>query len=208
MTGAPIGSCPSPAAAKSCAVHFTVLRSTPRFATLPSERAFGPPGNKLCNGSTVNGSSSYVTLICSSASLASSSLSAATARIGWPTNSGSLVRIVSPGARGLVGDFVGRQHAMDAGHRKRRARVDARDARVRHGARQHFEEHHAVDTEILRVFGFAGHLRVDVGRREILAKQVVGHVSSPRWNARLVVGLAIILPETSQRFAAGAPPAA
>ena len=101
VTGSPIGSWPSAAAAKSCAVHLNVLEDR----RLGSRRCrscarSGPPGYRLCSGSTVNGSSSYVTLICSSASLASSSVSAATARIGWPTNNGSFVRIVSCGSGG------------------------------------------------------------------------------------------------------------
>jgi hypothetical protein len=79
-------------------------------------------------------------------------------------------------------DLVGRQHTVDTGHRERSARIDVRHASVRHGARQHLQEHHAVDAEILRVFGFTGHLCVDVGRREVLAKQFVGHMSSRKWN--------------------------
>src|SRR5882672_1291920 len=46
--GSPIGSVPSSARAKSAAFHFTVLRlggPVNRLSrTLPSERAFGPPG--------------------------------------------------------------------------------------------------------------------------------------------------------------------
>ena len=54
-------------------------------ATLPFERALGPPGNRLSSGSVTCGSCSKSILIASIASAAAASLSAATARIGCPT---------------------------------------------------------------------------------------------------------------------------
>jgi hypothetical protein len=82
--------------------------------------------------------------------------------------------------RRRVRDLIGPQNAVHTGHRERGARVDARHSRMRHGARQQLHEHHALGTEVLGVLRFARHLRVHIGRREILAKQVVGHVSSKR----------------------------
>ena len=90
--GRPRGSSPS-GTAKSPASHLISCKSRRTFATLPFARAFGPPGYRLSSGSSVNGSGSRSTLIFSIASAAVVSSTAATARIGSPTNSGSMVRI-------------------------------------------------------------------------------------------------------------------
>ncbi len=89
----PSGSCPSLALAKSAALHLSVCNGTEgtgegggkTIPTLPSERALGPPGNRLCSGSTVKGNGSRSTLIFSMASCAVVSSAAATATMGWPT---------------------------------------------------------------------------------------------------------------------------
>ena len=102
----PIGSCPGAAASKSCGVHFNSAISGRAGAppwlpagaaaggiqTFPSWRALALPGRRLSIGSTVNGSGSYSTWIRSIASAAVSSSTAATARIGSPSYSGSSVK--------------------------------------------------------------------------------------------------------------------
>src|SRR5204863_782626 len=101
----PAGSAPSGAFAKSASVHFRVLIVGRAGAvpapgdgpgaggthTLPSSRALGPPGRRLSTGSTTNGSASRSIVTRSIASAAIASLTAATARIGSPWYSGSLV---------------------------------------------------------------------------------------------------------------------
>ena len=71
-----------------------------------------------------------------------------------------------------AGQVVGGQDRLDAGHRQRRARVDARHARVRHRAEQQLREQHAVGAVVLGVLRLAGDLRDEVGRRVVLADQL------------------------------------
>ena len=177
-SGSPIGSWPSPARAKSPAVHSTCFSCggpIKRLSTaLPSVRASGPPGNRLCSGSTVNGSSSKSILIRSIASCAIVSVSAATARIGL-ADPHRLVGQDRLGRRRQRRHVGGRQNAEHAGQRERRARVDVAHARMRHRAQQELAEHHAFGAEILRVLGLAGDFAVHVGRHEVLSQQVVSH---------------------------------
>ena len=80
--GLPIGSLLS--SPKSPACHLTVCRLICAAATLPLDRAFGPPGYRLSSGSSTCGSCSRSILIFSSASAAVVSSTAASARIGSP----------------------------------------------------------------------------------------------------------------------------
>ena len=167
------------ARAKSPAVHFDLLRTAAGRSSGCRRRCRrcarrGRPGTGSASGSTVNGSSSKSTLIRSIASCAIASVSAATARIGWPIHIGSLVRIGSAGA-GSCGTSAAVRMPSTPGQRERRARVDVADARVRHRAQQELAEHHAFGAEVLRVLGLAGHLAVHVGRHEVLSQQVVSH---------------------------------
>ncbi len=82
---------------------------------------------------------------------------------------------------------VGREHAVHARHRKRRARVDTGYARVRQRAREKLAEHHAVDAEVLRVLRAARDFGFDVGRGEVLAEQLVGHRRAPRYTTMLLL---------------------
>ncbi len=90
----PSGSCPSGAVAKSSSVHFHDCSSgfdgvpaaaAGRIQALPSVLGSGPPGRRLSTGSTTKGSGSNSTTIFSIASVAVSSSTAATARIGSPS---------------------------------------------------------------------------------------------------------------------------
>ena len=72
-----------------------------------------------------------------------------------------------------VGKVVGRQDRLDAGHRERGARVDAADARVRHRAEEQLREQHALDAIVLRILRAAGHLGDEVGRRVVLADELL-----------------------------------
>ena len=89
-----------------------------------------------------------------------------------------------------VGKVVGRQDRLDAGQRERSARVDAADARVRHRAEEQLREQHALDAIVLRVLRAAGHLGDEVGRRVVLADELLvrhGILGS----ARIIVGSAL-----------------
>ena len=68
------------------------------------------------------------------------------------------------------------EHALQL---ERGRAVDALHLGVRHRAREHAAEHHAVGAVVLRVFRLAGDLAVDVGRGEILADQIVCHLTPP-----------------------------
>ena len=188
------------ASAKSAAVHFSsptwggggLGGFSPGLAggaggliqTLPSVRGLGPPGRRLSSGSTTNGSCSNSMSILSIASAAVSSSTAATARIGSPWYTGSLVSAFSPRVglddRAQIGDAVGRrgkiirgEDGFDAGHGQRFAHIDVLHARVRHRAEQQLAEQHALRAEVLRVLRLAGHLREQIGRRVVLADQLV-----------------------------------
>ena len=82
-------------------------------------------------------------------------------------------------AVGRRGQIVRREDCLDAGHRQRRARIDAPDARVRHRAEQQLAEQHAVRAIVFRVLRTPRHLRDEVGRRVVLPDQFVlgrGHI--------------------------------
>jgi hypothetical protein len=70
-------------AAICSAVHFISPTSNPA-QTLPSSRAFGPPGRRLSSGSMMNGSGSISMSIAATASAAVTSSTAAMAAIGSP----------------------------------------------------------------------------------------------------------------------------
>ena len=74
---------------------------------------------------------------------------------------------------------VGGEHPEDAVHGQRCLKVQLLNPGVRHGADQQAREAHAISGEILRVLGLAGDLAEDVGRREVLADEFVGHVACP-----------------------------
>ena len=76
-------------------------------------------------------------------------------------------------AVGRSGQIVRGENRFDAGHRQRRARVDAADARMRHRAQRQLAEEHAVGAIILGVFRLARHLREEVAGRVVLADQFV-----------------------------------
>ena len=165
-SGSPIGSLSSPARAKSPAVHLTCFSCggpIKRLSTaLPSLRASGPPGNRLCSGSTVNGSSSKSTLM---RSMASCGDLLAVGRDGEDrlADPHRLVGQDGLGRRRQLGHVGGRQDAVHAGQRERRGRVDVAHARVRHRGEQELAEHHAFGAEVFRVLGLAGHFAVHVG---------------------------------------------
>ena len=113
-----MGRRPSFASAKSAAVHLSSptwgggglggfspgLAGPPGGLTqiLPSVRGFGPPGRRLSSGSTTNGRCSNSISMASMASAAVSSSTAATARIGSPWYSGSMVSAFSPCLLALI----------------------------------------------------------------------------------------------------------
>jgi hypothetical protein len=72
------------------------------------------------------------------------------------------------------------EHALDL---ERRRGIDAADPRVRDRARQRLGEHHAVGAEILGIFRAAGDLGRDVARNEILANEVICHLTPPAMRA-------------------------
>ena len=84
-------------AAQSTSFHLTVVNSRLTMV-LPSSRASDPPGRRLSSGSTANGSGSMSSRMASIASAAVVSSTAASARIGSPSYSGSFVRPASLGA--------------------------------------------------------------------------------------------------------------
>ena len=71
--------------------------------------------------------------------------------------------------------LIGREHANHAVQSERCARVDARDAAVRHGTRQQLGEHHTVRPEVLRVPRPSRDLRMKIGRSDILSYQFFSH---------------------------------
>ncbi len=77
------------------------------------------------------------------------------------------------GADGGAGHVVGGQDRLDAGHRQRGARVEARHPRVRVRADEQFREQHAFDAVVLGVFRLAGDLGDEVGGGVVLADQLV-----------------------------------
>jgi hypothetical protein len=80
-----------------------------------------------------------------------------------------------------LGEVGGGQNRLDAWHRQRGARIDARDARVRHRAEQLTREQHAIGAEILGEFGTAGHLGDHVRRRVVPTNEpVVRHGVPPQ----------------------------
>ena len=84
-------------------------------------------------------------------------------------------------AIGRSGEIVRGENRLDAWHRQRCARIDVLDARVWHRAEQQLAEQHAVRAIVLGVLRLARHLRDEIGRRVVLADQLVigrGHVSS------------------------------
>ena len=77
------------------------------------------------------------------------------------------------GARHVVGG----ENGLDAFHRERPARVEPRDARVRHLAAEQLGEQHAFDAIVLGVLRLAGDLGDKVGGRVVLADQLrVSHI--------------------------------
>ncbi len=79
----------------------------------------------------------------------------------WPGSRSPSSVMLSAGG----GQIVRRENGLDAGHRQRRARIDAADARVRHRAEQQLAEEHAVGAIVLGVLRLAGDLRDQVGGR-------------------------------------------
>ena len=77
--------------------------------------------------------------------------------------------------RGRAGHFVRGEDRLHAGHRQRRARVEPRDARVGHRAREELAEQHAVDPEIFRVFRPPCDLRDEIRCRVVFADTLVRH---------------------------------
>ena len=82
-------------------------------------------------------------------------------------------RLVGQRALGAaqIGQIVGGEDRLDAGHRQRGARVDAPHARVRHRAEQQLGEQHAVGAIVLGVLRAAGDLGDEIGRRVVLADE-------------------------------------
>ena len=72
------------------------------------------------------------------------------------------------------------EHALEL---ERRGSVDLLDLGVRHRAAQEAAEHHAVGPIVFRVLRLPGHLAVDVGRGEILADEIICHVTPPERRA-------------------------
>ena len=69
--------------------------------------------------------------------------------------------------------IVGGQNRLDAGHRQRRAHVEARHARVRQGTQQELGEEHPLRAKILGVLGLPGDLRDQVGNRVVLSHELL-----------------------------------
>jgi hypothetical protein len=65
-------------------------------------------------------------------------------------------------------EFVGGENAFHARHGERSIGVDAHHAAVRDRTEEQLTEQHAVDAEVLRVSGLAGHLRDEIGGHIIL----------------------------------------
>ncbi len=85
------------------------------------------------------------------------------------------------GENGRIGRWhrrhlIGQQHAHDSRHAQCRGNVDAPDEGVRHGTGEQSAENHAVRPKVLRIFRLSRHLGHDVGRDEVLAQELVGHV--------------------------------
>ena len=74
-----------------------------------------------------------------------------------------------------IGKIVGGEDRFHARHRQRLAGVDADHARVRHRAEQQLAEEHAVGAEIFGVARLARDLGDEIGRRVVLADQLVCH---------------------------------
>jgi hypothetical protein len=74
---------------------------------------------------------------------------------------------------------LGGENAEHALELERGRRVDLLHPGVRHWAAQDAAEHHAVGTIVFRVLRLAGDLAVNVGRREILADEIICHVTPP-----------------------------
>ena len=88
---------------------------------------------------------------------------------------GRLHVLAKRGAGGRTGHVVRGEDGLDAGHRERGARVEPRDARVRHGAREELAEQHAVDAEVLGVLGSPGDFRDEIRCRVVFADTLVRH---------------------------------
>ena len=201
----PIGRPPSGAAAKSCSVHFSVCSfgrgggppapgaaGGAGYQTLPSVRPLAPPGRRLSIGSTTNGSGSRSHVD----PLDRFGRGQLVDRGDGENRLALIERLVGERALGAakVRQIVGPENRLHAGHRQRGARVDADHARVRHRAEQQLGEQHPVGAIVLGVLRAAGDLRDQIGRRVVLADELlVRHGLPPTWCARLcsLRGLAI-----------------
>ncbi len=72
-----------------------------------------------------------------------------------------------------VRQIVRRQDRLHAGHRERSARVDTANACVRHRADEELAEQHAIRAKVLRVARAARDLRHEIGRRVVVANELV-----------------------------------
>ncbi len=72
--------------------------------------------------------------------------------------------------------FIRQQHTNHSWHAQSCGHIDAAHERVRHRTGQQAAEHHAIGAEVLRILRLAGDFGHDIGWREILAQQLVGHV--------------------------------
>ena len=123
--------------------------------------------------------------ISSMASAAVSSSTAATARIGSPWYSGSMVSailalLVGLDDRAQIGDAVGgrrqvilRKNRFDPGHGQRLAQIKMFHASVRHRTQQQLAEQHAFGAEVFGILRLAGHFRVEIRRGVVLADELV-----------------------------------
>ena len=110
----PFGIRPASMSSKSASVHLSSLNSPPP-KRLPPVYAFGPLGLRLSSGSSTKGNGSKSMSIASIAAAACSSVSAATARIGWPSYRGSSVRLASPGRPSIWRTSSARRMSMTPG---------------------------------------------------------------------------------------------
>ena len=118
----------------------------------------------------------------SMACAATSSLTAATARIGSPTYTGSQVttrsgcaEAATPSPSSTFASAVGRSSGVRIAFTPSSAFAPGQvhgDARVRHLADEELGEEHALGAVVFRVLRAARDLRVQIGRRVVLAYQL------------------------------------